>query len=65
VSDPKDTDDTAHDETPSTDELDQPSAEKNPDAEPKRAEGDEPDPDHEAFGIGIPGRPQVDPDAGA
>jgi hypothetical protein len=65
VSDPQNTEDAAQDETPSTDELEQPSTEKNPDEEPRSADADGPEPDHNAVGIGIPGRPQVDPHAEA
>jgi hypothetical protein len=49
----------ANEETPTTDELEAPSTEKAPGEEPKAARPHDPEPDHEAVGIGIPGRPQV------
>jgi hypothetical protein len=49
-------------ETPSTDELEEPSTEKDPDAEPKAAQPAEPEPSHEAVGIGVIGGPLVDPE---
>lgn len=54
----------AADETPRTDELEEPSTEKSPGEEPKAPETDSSAADHEAVGIGIVGRPQVGaPDA--
>ena len=56
---------TEPDETPQPDALEEPSTEKNPDEEPEAPAGDDPEPDHEAYGIGIPGRPQTDTEASA
>lgn len=41
------------DEIPSTEELEEPSTEKTPGEQPKAPKRDEPEPDHEAVGIGI------------
>ena len=49
-------------EMPSDDELTEPSTEKDPTEEPQAPSRDEDEPSHEAVGIGIVGRPQVDPD---
>lgn len=46
-------------ETPDTDELEEPSTEKAPGDEPKAEKPQGSEPDHEAVGIGIPGRPQT------
>lgn len=56
-------DETAPDETPSTQELDDPSTEKDPGEEPRGGSAGDDHADHEAVGIGVVGRPQVDPDA--
>ncbi|MFD8769570.1 hypothetical protein [Microbacterium oxydans] len=40
-------------EVPSTEELEEPSTEKAPGEEPKAPKRDEPEPDHEAVGIGV------------
>ena len=48
------------DEEPSTEELDEPSTEKEPGEEPKVERPDDPEPDHEAVGIGVIGGPQTD-----
>lgn len=40
-------------EIPSNDELEEPSTEKDPGEEPKAPSRDEPEPDHEAVGIGV------------
>lgn len=40
-------------EEPTREELQEPSTEKEPGEEPKAAHPDQPDPDHEAVGIGI------------
>lgn len=56
------------DEEPTTEELDEPSTEKEPGEEPKVEHPDDPEPDHEAVGIGVIGGPQsdtVDPDEDA
>lgn len=50
-------------EEPTTDDLKEPSTEKEPGEEPKAPPRAEPDPSHEAVGIGIIGRPQVEPEA--
>jgi hypothetical protein len=52
------------DETPANADLEEPSTEKAPDEEPKAARRHEPEPSHEAVGIGVIGRPLVDPDPG-
>lgn len=49
-------------EMPTSDEMTEPSTEKDPDEEPTAPTRDEPEPSHEAVGIGIIGRPQVAPD---
>ncbi len=52
-------------EEPTTEELEEPSTAKEPGEEPKAPEPDEPEPSHNAVGIGIIGRPQTeleDPD---
>lgn len=46
-------------EVPSTEELEEPSTEKTPGEEPKAPKRDDPQPDHEAVGIGVVGQPQV------
>lgn len=50
------------DATPATEELEEPSTEKEPEEEPKAAEPAEAEPSHEAVGIGVIGGPLVDPD---
>lgn len=50
------------DEMPANEDLQEPSTEKDPDEAPKAPNRDEPEPSHEAVGIGIIGRPQVEPD---
>ena len=40
----------------------EPSTEKDPGEEPKAAAPDNPEPDHEAVGIGVVDAPQVDPE---
>ena len=57
---------------PSDDELEEPSTEKDPGAEPKPGDAEdgeakardkgEPEPSHEAVGIGVIGAPLVEPD---
>lgn len=49
-------------ETPTTDELEEPSTEKAPGEEPKAPAPAEPEPSHEAVGIGVIGRPLVEPE---
>lgn len=46
-------------EAPTDEELEEPSTEKEPDEVPT-APADEPEPSHEAVGIGIIGRPQTE-----
>lgn len=53
------------DDMPDDDELQQPSTENEPGEEPKKADADEPEPDHEAVGIGIVDRPLTDDDSSA
>ena len=48
------------DEEPSTEELDEPSTEKEPGEEPKVEHPADPEPDHAAVGIGVIGGPQSD-----
>ncbi|MGM7679594.1 hypothetical protein [Microbacterium sp. A94] len=50
-------------EMPSTEDLQEPSTEKEPGEEPKAPERTDPEPSHEAVGIGIIGRPQVEPES--
>lgn len=49
-------------EEPTTDDLQEPSTEKAPGEAPKAPERSEPEPSHEAVGIGIIGRPQTEMD---
>ena len=49
---------------PSTDELEEPSTEKQPEEEPKADAAAEPEPSHQAVGIGVIGGDLVDPDDG-
>lgn len=46
-------------EVPPTEELEEPSTEKEPAEEPKAPRLHDPEPDHQAVGIGVEGRPQV------
>lgn len=57
-------DENRHDEpeTPTTGELEEPSTEKAPGEEPKAPAPAEPEPSHEAVGIGVIGRPLVEPE---
>lgn len=50
------------DEMPANEDLQEPSTEKDPDEAPKAPNREEPEPSHEAVGIGIIGRPQVETD---
>jgi len=51
------------DETPDTAELEEPSTEKSPGEEPKAPAVHDPEPDHEAVGIGVVGGEDLaDPD---
>ncbi|WP_298041478.1 hypothetical protein [uncultured Microbacterium sp.] len=50
------------DEMPTTEELQEPSTEKEAEEVPTAPERTEPEPSHEAVGIGIIGRPQVEPE---
>lgn len=52
-------------EMPDADQMEEPSTEKEPSEEPKAPQREEPEPSHEAVGIGIIGRPQVEPDDSA
>lgn len=52
-------------EEPTTEELEQPSTEKAPGDEPKADKPAEPEPSHEAVGIGVIGRPLVEPESSA
>ncbi|MDQ0642343.1 hypothetical protein [Microbacterium murale] len=49
-------------EEPTTEDLQEPSTEKAPGEEPKAPDRTEPEPSHEAVGIGIIGRPQTEMD---
>ncbi|GAB3599398.1 hypothetical protein [Microbacterium tumbae] len=51
----------SEEETPSNDQLQEPSTEKDPEEEPKAPPRSEPQPSHEAVGIGVTGRPQAEP----
>lgn len=51
------------DEMPETEDLQEPSTEKEPSEAPKAPDRSDPEPSHEAAGIGIIGRPQVEPEA--
>lgn len=50
-------------EMPATEDLQEPSTEKDPDEVPKAPDRSEPEPSHEAVGIGVIGRPQAEPEA--
>lgn len=52
-------------EMPSTEELQEPSTEKDPGEEPKAPDDRGSEPDHEAVGIGVIGGPQTDTDEAA
>jgi hypothetical protein len=52
-------------EAPDDADLEEPSTEKAPEEEPKRTTPDEPEPSHEAVGIGVIGGPLVDPEQGS
>lgn len=49
-------------EMPDTEDMQEPSTEKEPAEEPKAPPREDPEPSHEAVGIGIVGRPQVEPE---
>ncbi|WP_336645628.1 hypothetical protein [Microbacterium sp. USHLN186] len=53
------------DEEPTTEELQEPSTEKDPGQEPKAEHPDQPEPDHSAVGIGVIGGPQTDTEGAA
>ena len=50
----------AEEKEPTGDELEEPSTEKEPGEEPKSDDGGEPEPSHQAVGIGVVGGPLVD-----
>jgi len=50
--------DPAAEPVPSDEELEEPSTEKDPGAEPKAEQPHDPEPDHEAIGIGLVEGPQ-------
>ena len=50
---------------PATEELEEPSTEKEPGEEPKGGETEPTEPSHEAVGIGVIGAPLVDPEPAA
>lgn len=52
----------AGEDTPTTEELQEPSTEKPAEEEPKASDKGEPEPSHEAVGIGVIGGPLVDPE---
>jgi hypothetical protein len=56
---------TPDDKTPTTEELQEPSTEKEPGEEPKAPKPDEPEPSHEATGIGVVDYPDDDVDRSA
>jgi hypothetical protein len=47
---------------PDDEVLEEPSTEKSQDEEPKAPDSDQPEPSHEAVGIGVVGRPLVEPE---
>ena len=49
-------------QAPTAEELEEPSTEKEPDEEPKAKDDGEPEPTHEAVGIGVIGGPLADPE---
>ena len=61
----KDTPHESADQAPDNEVLEEPSTEKAPEEEPKAATPDEPEPSHEAVGIGVIGGPLVDPEQGS
>ena len=50
-------------EQPANAELEEPSTEKEPDQEPQAAEPADPEPSHQAVGIGVIDGPLVEPEA--
>ncbi|MDN3445736.1 hypothetical protein [Microbacterium sp. APC 3901] len=54
------TEDADPSEVPSNDELEEPSTEKEPFEEPKAPTRNDPEPDHEAVGIGVIDGPETD-----
>lgn len=60
--DPNEPQPPATDQMPDTEQMQEPSTEKEPAEEPQAPQRDEPQPSHEAVGIGIVGRPQVEPE---
>ncbi|WP_460795604.1 hypothetical protein [Microbacterium sp. GXF0217] len=63
MSDPGTPEEQSGESMPSDDELTEPSTEKEPAEEPEAPSRDEPEPSHEAVGIGVVGRPQVETEA--
>lgn len=51
------------DEMPAPEDLQEPSTEKEPSEAPRAPDRPDPEPSHEAVGIGIIGRPQFEPEA--
>ena len=49
-------------QTPATEDLQEPSTEKPVGQEPKASDSGEPEPSHQAVGIGVIGGPLVDPE---
>ncbi len=62
MSESRDTDRGETSGEPNDDVLEEPSTEKSPADEPKAPERGEPEPSHEAVGIGVVGRPLVEPE---
>lgn len=50
-------------EVPADEELEEPSTEKEPGEEPEAERPHDPEPDHQAVGIGVVGGPQTDTDS--
>lgn len=62
MSESPDSNGVAKTDEPNDEVLEEPSTEKSPAEEPKAPQRGEPEPSHEAVGIGVVGRPLVEPD---
>ncbi|MCR2762452.1 hypothetical protein NQ152_02900 [Microbacterium sp. zg.B48] len=51
-----------NEQMPANEDLEEPSTEKPPEEQPKAPDAGDPEPSHEAVGIGVIGRPLVDPE---
>jgi len=58
----RDQDSAKNEQPPANEDLEEPSTEKEPGQEPKSKARGEPEPSHQAVGIGVIGGPLVDPE---